>query len=59
MTVTRTERHGRWVVECSVCRDAITLQGTGAYFDEDERWFRGRHPDDPHEPSSAAQKGRK
>ena len=52
MTVTRTTTGDRVTVACSVCRDLMTLQGTGAYYAADEAWFRGRHPDAAHEPPS-------
>ncbi len=59
MTVTRTTTSDRVTVACSVCRDLVTLQGTGAYYADDEAWFRGRHPDEPHAPPSLQPKPRK
>ena len=54
VTIARTPTGDRVTVACSVCRDLLT-----AATPDDEAWFRGRHPDEAHEPPSLQPKPRK
>ncbi len=58
MTVTRPQRNGYDIVECSICGDSTVLTGRPEWRNAEEEAWRFRHSDEPHE-SPAIVKARK